>query len=138
MDTTDQQPTPDAIDEKFVATRAADAHTVEIDGEAVLLNDGRLHLLNATGALVWACFDGAGTIAEIAADISEGLGVPYETVLDDTLTVARNLGEEGLLASIRPSASDGDAAGDSDQPAPDESASKWSSDPRFVDEPPNP
>jgi Coenzyme PQQ synthesis protein D (PqqD) len=59
-----------------VVRRGSAVHTVEVDGEAVVLNDGRLHLLNATGALVWACFDGDGTIAEIATDISEGLGVP--------------------------------------------------------------
>jgi hypothetical protein len=124
---------PDAIDSAFVARRAPTAHTVEVDGEAVLLNEGRLHLLNATGALVWACFDGQGTIAEIAADISEGLGVPYDTVLDDTLSVARELGAEGLLASVIP---------DVEEPVPDVtvhgSTSKWASDPRFVDEPPNP
>jgi Coenzyme PQQ synthesis protein D (PqqD) len=124
---------PEAIDESFVARRTGTAHTVEVDGEAVLLNDGRLHLLNATGALVWACFDGEGTIAEIAADISEGLGVPYDTVLEDTLTVARELGTEGLLASVTAAAADPvpEAAADGDE-------SKWASDPRFIDEPPNP
>jgi Coenzyme PQQ synthesis protein D (PqqD) len=123
---------PEAIDEGFVARRAIAAHTVEVDGEAVLLNDGRLHLLNATGALVWACFDGEGTIAEIAADISEGLGAPYDTVLEDTLTVARELGAEGLLASVTAAAADPvpEAASDGNE-------SKWASDPRFVDEPPN-
>jgi hypothetical protein len=30
---------PNAIDEKFVARRARGVHTVEVDGEAVLLND---------------------------------------------------------------------------------------------------
>ena len=129
--------TPDDIDEGFVAERGRDVHTVEVDGEAVLLNDGRLHLLNATGALVWACFDGAGTIAEIAADISEGLGVPYDTVLDDTLTVARDLGAEGLLASVIPTATE-DGPHEYESAAPEEPASKWSGDPRFVDEPPNP
>jgi hypothetical protein len=130
--------TPEAIDDGFVARRVPDVHTVEVDGEAVLLNEGRLHLLNATGALVWACFDGEGTIAEIAADISEGLGVPYETVLDDTLAVARELGEEGLLASVRPT--DADAVPDTahNNGAIPEPASKWASDPRFIDEPPNP
>ena len=121
---------PDAIAEGFVARRADGAHTVELDGEAVLLNDGRLHLLNTTGALVWACFDGEGTIAEIAADISEGMGVPYDTVLEDTLTVARELGAEGLLASVTPAAADADVVVDG-------GASKWAEDPRFVDEPPN-
>jgi Coenzyme PQQ synthesis protein D (PqqD) len=120
---------PEDIDGEFVARRAATAHTVQVDGEAVLLNEGRLHLLNATGALVWACFDGQGTIAEIAADISEGLGVPYENVFEDTLSVARDLGEEGLLASVSPAerAQVEHTTGDSTE-----------TDPRFLDEPPNP
>jgi hypothetical protein len=128
---------PEAIDDRFVARPRPEVHTVEVDGEAVLLNDGRLHLLNATGALVWACFDGAGTIGEIAADISEGLEVPFETVLEDTLAVARNLGEEGLLASVKPTATEDDAHASSEDAAPEQAASKWRSDPRFVDEPPN-
>jgi hypothetical protein len=127
---------PDAIDETFVARRAPTAHTVEVDGEAVLLNDGRLHLLNATGALVWACFDGDGTIAEIAADISDGLGVPYDAVLEDTLAVARELGMEGLLDAVAPAESEQEpeAAG---RVVAQGTESKWASDPRFVDEPPN-
>jgi hypothetical protein len=127
---------PDAIDETFVARRARNAHTVEVDGEAVLLNDGRLHLLNATGALVWACFDGDGTIAEIAADISDGLGVPYDTVLEDTLAVARDLGTEGLLDAVAPAEPEHDADVDGDVVSPG-TTSRWASDPRFVDEPPN-
>jgi coenzyme PQQ synthesis protein D (PqqD) len=129
---------PHAIDESFVAERDAAVHAVEVDGEAVLLNEGRLHLLNATGALVWACFDGTGTIAEIAADISEGLGVPYETVLEDTLAVARHLGEEGLLASVTPAAAEKSPEAAGEELAANEAVSKWASDPRFVDEPPNP
>jgi len=130
---------PHDIDERFVARRAGTAHTVEVDGEAVLLNDGRLHLLNATGTLVWACFDGEGTIAEIAADISDGLGVPYETVLDDTLAVARELGTEGLLAEVAPAEpeQDGDTAHEGTLVVAQGTESKWASDPRFVDEPPN-
>ena len=127
---------PDDIDEKFVARRVHTAHTVEVDGEAVLLNDGRLHLLNATGALVWACFDGEGTIAEIAADISDGLGVRYGTVLEDTLAVARELGTEGLLDAVAPAEPEHDSDAGDQIVAPG-TESKWASDPRFVDEPPN-
>jgi Coenzyme PQQ synthesis protein D (PqqD) len=127
---------PDAIDETFVARRARNAHTVEVDGEAVLLNDDRLHLLNATGALVWACFDGNGTIAEIAADISDGLGVPYETVLEETLAVVRELGAEGLLDAVAPAEPENDPDGADDVVSPG-TTSRWASDPRFVDEPPN-
>jgi Coenzyme PQQ synthesis protein D (PqqD) len=121
---------PDAIGPDFTPQRGTAVHTVEIDGEAVLLDEGHLHLLNATGSLVWACFDGTGTIAEIATDISEGLGAHYEAVLDDTLAIARQLGGEGLLESVTPNTDEVD-------PAPATPPSKWSSDPRFVDEPPN-
>jgi hypothetical protein len=138
MSSPPREVSPEAIDESFVARRVADAHTVEVDGEAVLLNEGRLHLLNATGALVWACFDGDGTIAEIAADISEGLDVPYETVLDDTLAVARELGAEGLLESVTPTKAEAAPETPDEHLSTDESASQWASDPRFVDEPPNP
>ena len=128
---------PESIDERFAVRRSSAVHTVEVDGEAVLLNDGRLHLLNATGALVWACFDGDGTMAEIATDISEGFGV-YETVLDDTLAVARELGAEGLLASVTPTVTDATAEAVNTDGVAGETASPWSSDPQFVDEPPNP
>jgi hypothetical protein len=138
MSSTPRDTAPEAIDEGFVARRGPEVHTVEVDGEAVLLNDGRLHLLNATGALVWACFDGDGTIGEIAADISEGLGVSYETVLEDTLAVARRLGEEGLLASVTPAATEDTPRAVDEDAASDEAASQWDADPRFVDEPPNP
>jgi Coenzyme PQQ synthesis protein D (PqqD) len=127
---------PEAIDEQFVARRARTTHTVEVDGEAVLLNDGRLHLLNAAGALVWACFDGDGSIAEIAADISDGLAVPYGTVLEDTLAVARELGTEGLLDAVAPAEPERDADA-ADQVVALRTESRWASDPRFVDEPPN-
>jgi hypothetical protein len=85
--------------EDLVARRAAAVHTVEVDGEAVLLDEARnrLHLLNRTGTLVWACLDGASSVAEIVADLSEGLGVPYALALRDTLAVIDHLAEEGLL-----------------------------------------
>jgi hypothetical protein len=66
--------TPDAIEDGFVPERGAGVHTVEVDGEAVLLNDGRLHLLNSTGSLVWACFDGDATIAEIGVSSATASG----------------------------------------------------------------
>ena len=52
------------VDEAFVPARSPAVHTVEIDGEAVLLDQAaeRLHHLNATAALVWACLDGRSTL----------------------------------------------------------------------------
>jgi predicted ATPase len=90
------------LDASFAPARAEFVYTVEIDGEAVLLDESvnRLHLLNATAALVWRLLDGDVTIGEMATELSEELGTPYDAVLADTLEVIRKFGEQGLLAGV--------------------------------------
>ena len=61
----------------------------------------RLHHLNHTAALLWACFDGHAPVREIASEICDELDLPYETVLADTLRVVQELGREGLLEGVR-------------------------------------
>ena len=92
------------IDDSFVAARSPAVHTVEIDGEAVLLDEAqdRLHHLNATGALVWACLDGVSTVGEIASDLSNEFGQEYAEVLRDTLAITTQLADEGLLEGTTP------------------------------------
>ena len=92
---------PDQVDERFVPVPAP-VYVVEIDGEAVLLDEDRdrLHALNATGAIVWACFDGEASVADIVADVSDVLEVPREVVLADTLELTRRLGERGLFSNV--------------------------------------
>jgi hypothetical protein len=91
------------IDERFVPERRSAVHVVEIDSEAVLLDeeDGRLHLLNTTGALLWSRFDGATALAEIVDDLSEAFGVPRDRVATDSLAMVERLVAEGLLADGR-------------------------------------
>jgi hypothetical protein len=88
------------VDAAFAPARAECVYTVEIDGEAVLLDESvnRLHLLNSTAALVWRLLDGGVSIGEMAQELSEELATPYDTVLADTLEVVRNFAEQGLLA----------------------------------------
>jgi Coenzyme PQQ synthesis protein D (PqqD) len=121
------------VDEHLAPARAEAVHTVEVDGEAVLLDErtGRLHLLNPSGALVWACFDGVSSIAEIVDDISDELGAPRDVVLADTLAVSRQLADEGLLANVDPARRTSDAGATIETPIE-------LSDARFVPEPPNP
>ena len=97
---------PASIASDFVPRRADTAYTVELDGEAVVLDEeqNRLHLLNHTATLVWSCFDGTGTLTEIARDVAAAAEVPEARVLDEVLELTRTLGTEGLL--------DGVAAGD--------------------------
>ncbi|MGB8861428.1 MAG: PqqD family protein [Ilumatobacteraceae bacterium] len=85
----------------LVLTPAPDVKMVEVDEEAILVDEGRgsLHLLNASGALVWRCFDGESTVADIATDIADVLAVPYETVLADAGALAQRLLADGLATS---------------------------------------
>ena len=55
-------------------------YAVTVDGEAVLLDEvsDRLHHLNAPAALVWACLDGQATVGELARELSDELGEPYD------------------------------------------------------------
>ena len=119
------------VDERLVPVRREAVHTVEVDGEAVLLDEdgGRLHLLNATGAIVWACFDGESAIGEIVTDISEVLGTPRDVVLADTLAISRHLASEGLLANVEPARRRG---------PPVEGGAEPPADPRLLPEPLNP
>ncbi len=86
--------------ETSVPARSAAVHAVEVDGEAVLLDEvaNRLHHLNGTATLVWSCLDGISTIDEIAKDVSDELDLPHAQVLADILELTCELGEQGLLA----------------------------------------
>jgi hypothetical protein len=99
-----------SIDEDYAPARGDMVYAIEIDGEAVLLDEGanRLHHLNHTAALLWACFDGEVRIAELAAEIADELHLPYDRVLADTLAVISDLGAEGLLAGVRAEPREGD------------------------------
>ena len=91
------------IDGGFIPTRAEQTYTVELDGEAVVLDESeqRLHLLNHTATLLWTLFDGHATLDELAHEITTELTLPFATVHDDVLRVVRQLAEEGLIAGVR-------------------------------------
>ena len=92
------------IDTTFVPHRSADAFTVEIDGEAVILDEvhNRLHHLNATAGLVWSCFDGSGSIDEIARDLASAYGAARASTSAEVLALARELATQGLLDGVEP------------------------------------
>ena len=86
----------------FVPRQAPKTHTVEIDGEAIVLDEeqNRLHLLNVSATIVWTCCDGSGTLAEIAEDLAEAVGNPPEQLVAELVDLARTLGAEGLLEGV--------------------------------------
>jgi Coenzyme PQQ synthesis protein D (PqqD) len=92
------------VDGSFVAARGAGVKSAEVDDGVVLVDErsGRVLPLNATGALVWECFDGVSSLAEIASDLSEGLGAPYEAVLADTVGLTAGFLEQGMVGEPGP------------------------------------
>lgn len=80
--------------------RAGAVFTVELDGQAVLLDEdaNRLHLLNHTGTLLWLLYDGQTSLAELAGEVATELELELDTVLRDVVAITRQLAAEGLLA----------------------------------------
>jgi hypothetical protein len=95
---------PDDIDERFAPRAAAHVASVEIDGEAVLYDEERetVHLLSPTATVLWNCFDGSGTIAEIAADVADAYEVDVAIVCEDIVRTTRELGRHNLIAGVVP------------------------------------
>jgi hypothetical protein len=103
----DAEITADDIDEAFTPLARPDVAAVPVEREMVLgrIAEGTQYVqtcaLNESGAVVWQCFDGSGTIAEIAADIAEVFGVDVGTVSADVVALARNVGSLGFLVGVR-------------------------------------
>lgn len=68
----------------------------------ILVDDdsGAVHMLNPTAQIIWSCFDGSGTIAEIARDLCEVFAADLAAVTREVTDVARRLGEHGLLERV--------------------------------------
>lgn len=92
----------DDIGGDFVAQARAEVVGVEVDDEAILLLEGTrdLHSLNPTGTLIWRLFDGASTLEEIVADLTDAFQADAEVVRNDVLELTRELGRAGLLVGV--------------------------------------
>ena len=88
-----------AIDASFVPVVAASVASVEVDGEAVLLDEatGSLCLLDPVATLAWSCFDGSTAVGDVAADLAAGFAADADEVLADVVGLARRLADQGML-----------------------------------------
>jgi Coenzyme PQQ synthesis protein D (PqqD) len=95
---------PETIDGGFVPVARPGVGSVLVDREIVLgcIADDRMQTvaLNQSGSIVWQCFDGSGTIDEIAADIAEVFGTEVAEVRTDVIALARAVGEAGFLVGV--------------------------------------
>jgi hypothetical protein len=89
----------DVIDERSTPARGAGVYTVELDGEAVLLDqdNDRLHLLNQTGTLLWLLYDGRTSLGELAGELASELVLDRDQVLVDIVAITTQLADERLL-----------------------------------------
>lgn len=118
---------PVQVDGAFVPVPAPSVVAVDAGGETVLVDEAadHLHLLNPSGALLWACFDGRASIAELCFDIADELEVPFERVLVDAVDLVGGLLAVGIVSDGR--------ADDVRDTAPADVPPR----PRLLDEPPS-
>jgi peroxiredoxin len=97
---------PESIEGRFVPTARPGIGAVRVGHEVVLgrIAEGTSQVqtaaLNESGALVWQCFDGSGTIDEIAADIAAVFGAEVAEVRADVVALARAVGGAGFLVGV--------------------------------------
>jgi peroxiredoxin len=97
---------PDDIDGGFVPRARSDVAFVEVGKEIVLgrIAAGTQYVqtcaLNESGSIVWQCFDGSGTIDEIAVDIADVFGADPAAVSADVRALARDVGSIGFLVGV--------------------------------------
>lgn len=117
------------IGPEFIPTIASGVGLLDIADEtlAIQSESGRVHVLDGNAGLLVRCFDGSGTIREIATDIADGFGAPREMVESDAVALAQSVGSVGLLLDVQDETPGGKWASSADIDA----------DPRFVLEPPS-
>jgi hypothetical protein len=76
-----------------------DLTVVELDGEAVIYDEGRgdLHHLNPTATVVFGLCDGTSTIPQMSSDISEAFDVPSGEVERQVRSLIRAFRKARLL-----------------------------------------
>jgi hypothetical protein len=94
-----------SITASFAPRARRGCSTIELEGDVIVVDDdsGAVHLLNPTAQVVWSCFDGSSTIAEIAGDLDAVFSADHATIVEGVTDLARRLGDVGLLEAVPPS-----------------------------------
>jgi hypothetical protein len=91
------------LDPTSAPRRASEVHTVELDGEAVLLDEraNELHVLNHTATLLWQLYDGVITLDELASEIADSIGLDPGIARADILEATGQMARSGLVEQCR-------------------------------------
>jgi peroxiredoxin len=97
-----QELSAEDIDETFVPRPKDEVVGLEMDGEAVLVVEGRwsTHWLNQISTVVWNSLDGVSSVRKLSAELARAFAVDPEVVLIDVLDATRQLGMAGLLQGV--------------------------------------
>lgn len=86
----------------FVPTPAAGVESCELDGERLVWQGDILYRLDAVGSVVWECFDGHATLANLGMTLAEAFGAEQHKVQQDLTALCAELLDQGLLEGGRP------------------------------------
>lgn len=86
----------------FVPRLADGVGSLVLDDEVAVLSEdtGMTHLITGSGAVIWQCLDGEGSVGEIVEDLAAAFGAPEELIRTDVLDMVRALGAMGMLAGV--------------------------------------
>jgi hypothetical protein len=95
---------PDAITASSRPRARAGCSGVELEGDVILVDDdsGAVHLLNPTARVVWSCFDGSTTIADIARDLDTVFAADRTTITDAVTDPACSRGHTRAMGRPSP------------------------------------
>ena len=88
------------IESEFVPVPVPTAALVPVDDESTVLLDqlnGNSQVLNPTGALMWQCFDGESSIADIAVDVADVFGIGFDEAVEGLSGMVENLQAARML-----------------------------------------
>ena len=96
-------PVDRTILDRTILRPSPDVQGTSMEGETVLLDlsTGRYYTLNRLGSVIWEHCTSHSTISDIHAVLCDRFEVASERALDDLITLANRLVQEGLLQQER-------------------------------------
>ena len=90
------------IDSQPIHTENVQGRVLENEAVVVLPQQGKIKVLNETGARIWSMADGRRSVREIAAQIAADYNLPLAEVEADTLEFIDELMAKGVLELAGP------------------------------------
>ena len=102
------------VDSAFVPIWRDGVGSIELDGEVVVLDTATndVQVLGSGAAVLWAMFDGAATVAEIAASAAEEFGEAEDLILQDTIDFIEDMRDVDLVCAAESRSEESTRAGE--------------------------